>query len=362
MSDESYIKLAIELAKKGKGKVSPNPLVGCVIVRDNNILSAGYHEFYGGPHAEANAIANAKTDLTGATLYVNLEPCAHYGKTPPCVDKIIENKISRVVISVLDPNPLVSGKGVEKLKEAGIDVEIGVCSKEAQFLNRFFFKYITQNIPYVTLKVAQTLDGKIADIHNDSFWISSSSSRRFVHKLRSEYDAVLVGSNTVEIDNPQLTVRLTEGRNPKRIIVDSTLKLELDRSIFSKNTDNIIIIYSKKVNKLQKVKINQLKEKNITLIPVSVHKNGTLNLKEALQELGKLKISSILVEGGQKIFTYFLKNKLYDDIITFVSPKILGNGLSTFGDLSIKNIRRAIVHKIEHFEKIGDDLMIVLRR
>jgi len=362
LNDESYIKLALELAKKGKGNVSPNPLVGCVIVKDNNIIGAGYHEFYGSPHAEVNAINNAKCSLEGSTLYVNLEPCVHYGKTPPCVDKIIENKIKRVVVGVLDPNPLVSGKGVEKLKEAGIEVEVGVCREEAQFLNRFFFKFISQNIPYVTLKIAQTLDGKIADINNDSFWISSASSRRFVHKLRSEYDAVLVGSNTVEIDNPQLTVRLTEGRNPKRIIVDTKLKIELDRTIFTKDTDNIIIIHSKKVNKIQKNKIRKLKEKNITLIPVRENKDGTLNLKEALVELGKLKITSILVEGGQKIFTYFVKNKLYDDIITFVSPKILGEGTSIFGNLNIKNIRRAITHKISHFEKIGDDLMIVLRR
>jgi diaminohydroxyphosphoribosylaminopyrimidine deaminase/5-amino-6-(5-phosphoribosylamino)uracil reductase len=362
LNDESYIKLALELAKKGKGKVSPNPLVGCVIVKDNTILSAGYHEFYGGPHAEANAINNAKCDLAGSTLYVNLEPCAHYGKTPPCVDKIIENKISRVVIGTLDPNPLVSGKGVEKLKEAGIDVEIGLCRDECLYTNRFFFKYITQKIPYITLKIAQTLDGKIADINNDAFWISSSPSRRFVHKLRSEYDAVLVGSNTIEVDNPQLTVRLTEGRNPKRIIVDTKLKIDLNKAIFDKNSDNIIIIYSKKVNKLQKAKIKSLMEKGVTLIPVNETKDGLLNIKAALKDLGTLNISSILVEGGQKIFTYFLKNRFYDDIITFISPKILGIGISSFGDLNIKNIRKSIVHKISHYEKIGDDIMVVLKR
>ena len=216
MTDESYIKLAIEIAKKGRGNVSPNPLVGCIIVKDERIIGAGYHEKYGENHAEINAINSAKESIEGSTLFVNLEPCSHQGLTPPCVDKIIENKIKRVVIGTLDMNPLVCGNGIKKLKAAGIDVKAGILENECTALNKFFFKHITKKIPYVTLKIAQTLDGKIADRKGDSKWISSLLSRRYVHELRSKYDAVLIGLGTVLKDNPSLTVRLTEGRNPRK--------------------------------------------------------------------------------------------------------------------------------------------------
>ncbi len=193
MSDESYIKLAIEIAKKGIGSVSPNPLVGCVIVKNDKIISAGYHEKFGENHAEINAIEKAKESIEGATLYTNLEPCSHQGKTPPCVDKIIEKKIKKVVVGTNDMNPLVSGNGIRKLKSAGIDVKVGIMENECIELNRFFFKYITEKIPYITLKAAQTLDGRIADKSGDSKWISSIESRKYVHQLRACYDAVLVG-------------------------------------------------------------------------------------------------------------------------------------------------------------------------
>ncbi|MBZ0199731.1 MAG: bifunctional diaminohydroxyphosphoribosylaminopyrimidine deaminase/5-amino-6-(5-phosphoribosylamino)uracil reductase RibD, partial [Ignavibacteriaceae bacterium] len=216
MTDESYIKLAIEIAKKGNGNVSPNPLVGCVIVKDDRIIGAGFHERFGESHAEVNAIENSKEDVKGSTLYVNLEPCSHIGKTAPCVDRIIEKKIKRVEIGTLDMNPLVSGKGIKKLMSKGIDIKVGVLEKECIALNKFFFKFISQKLPYVTLKAAQTIDGKIADFSGDSKWISCSSSRRYVHEMRSKYDAVFVGMGTVKKDDPSLTVRLAEGRNPKR--------------------------------------------------------------------------------------------------------------------------------------------------
>ena len=247
MTDESYIKLAIELAKKGIGKVSPNPLVGCVIIKDERIIGAGYHEKFGGNHAEINAINSARENLEGAALYINLEPCSHQGKTPPCVDKIIEKKIKRVVVGTLDMNPMISGAGVKKLKAAGIEVKVGLLEKECVELNKFFFKYITKKIPYVTLKVAQTIDGKIADTAGNSKWISSMVSRRRVHSLRTKYDAVLVGAGTVVSDDPSLTVRLTEGRNPKRIILDSNLDLTSEYKIIRNNPDkNLIVVTSKK--------------------------------------------------------------------------------------------------------------------
>ena len=191
MTDESYIRLAIEIAKKGAGRVSPNPLVGAVVVKNERILGAGFHEKFGGKHAEINAIEKAKESIEGATLFVNLEPCSHYGKTPPCVDRIISEKIKRVVIGTLDMNPLTSGIGVKKLKSAGIDVKVGILEKECIGLNKFFFKYITKKLPYVSLKSAQTIDGRIADKSGESAWISSLQSRKYVHSLRAQYDAVL---------------------------------------------------------------------------------------------------------------------------------------------------------------------------
>ncbi len=253
MTDESYIQLTIEIAKKGEGSVSPNPLVGCVITKNNRIIGAGYHEKYGEAHAEINAINSCAESLEGSTLYVNLEPCSHFGKTPPCVDRIIKEKIKRVVIGTLDINPLVSGNGVKALKKAGIEVKVGILEKECIELNKFFFKYITEKLPYVTLKAAQTLDGMIADKNNYSEWISSSESRKYVHWLRSRYDAVLIGSETARKDNPKLTVRMVEGRNPFRVVLDSNLKLKSKSKSFKNNSDNktIVVTSEKKSNQNQ---------------------------------------------------------------------------------------------------------------
>lgn len=257
MTDESYIQVAIELAKKAKGYVSPNPLVGCVIVKDEKIIGSGYHQRYGENHAELNAILSAKESTEGAALYVNLEPCSHFGNTPPCVDKIIESKIKRVVIGTLDTNPLVSGRGVRKLKRAGIDVRIGVLEKDCIQLNKFFFKFISKRIPYVTLKAAITLDAKIADTAGDSKWISSLDSRKLVHSMRTYYDAVLVGYNTVVKDNPSLTVRLTDGRSPKRIVIDEMLRLKTDRKIFRGIEEGQVIIVTSKKSASKKKKITR---------------------------------------------------------------------------------------------------------
>lgn len=360
MNDESYIRLTIELAKKGIGKVSPNPLVGCVIVKDEKIIGAGFHEKFGGNHAEINALNSTKDNLEGSTLYVNLEPCSHYGKTPPCVDKIIEKKIRRVVIGTLDMNPLVSGRGIKKLKAAGVEVKVGLLEQECIDLNKFFFKYITKKLPYVTLKAAQTIDGKIADAFGNSKWISSLSSRRYVHRLRANYDAVLVGRITVDTDNPSLTVRLVEGRNPKRIILDTNLKTSLKSKIFSQlNNDSLIIITSHDSLK-KKDKLKKIKALGIKIIAVNKNKNGFLNLKTALRELAKIGICSILVEGGAQTFSSFLKEKIFDDILLFVPPKILGSGLTTFSDINNGKITSAFKLRYKNVEFLDDDLLIEL--
>jgi diaminohydroxyphosphoribosylaminopyrimidine deaminase / 5-amino-6-(5-phosphoribosylamino)uracil reductase len=360
LSDESYIQLAIEIAKKGMGNVSPNPLVGCVIVKNGRIVGAGYHEKFGCSHAEVNAINSANESIEGSTLYVNLEPCSHTGKTPPCVDKIIESKIKRVVIGTLDMNPLVSGSGIKKLKKAGIDVKVGVLEKECINLNKFFFKYILKKIPYVTLKFAQTLDAHIADHSGGSKWITCIDSRRYVHDLRSKYDAVLVGAGTVLKDNPSLTVRLVDGRNPKRVVIDTNLSLKLNLSLFKKNTDKGLIVLTSEKSRQKQRKLKSLASLGIKVVFIKEELTGRLDLKNALKELGKLNIASLLVEGGSKIFTSFIKEYLFDDILVFMSPKILGCGIPSIGSLGIKNLRQAVKVKVDNVKLTGDDVLIQL--
>jgi len=360
LADESYIQLTIEIAKKGEGSVSPNPLVGCVIIKDKRIIGAGYHQKFGEDHAEINAINSSAESLEGSTLYVNLEPCSHHGKTPPCVDRIIKEKIKRVIIGTLDINPLVSGNGVKALKKAGIDVKVGVLEKECIELNKFFFKFITNKLPYVTLKAAQTLDGMIADKNNYSEWISSSESRKYVHWLRSRYDAVLIGSETARKDNPKLTVRMVEGRNPFRVVLDSSLKLKSDLNLFKINSDNKTIVITSEKSKSKTNKINRLEKIGVKVLFVREDDNGRLVLKSILKELAKLQIISLIVEGGSKIYSAFIKKNLYDDIYLFVSPKILGSGLKTFSEIESKKLGDAAKLSINHIQKIGDDLLIEL--
>jgi diaminohydroxyphosphoribosylaminopyrimidine deaminase/5-amino-6-(5-phosphoribosylamino)uracil reductase len=361
LTDESYIKLAIEIAKKGRGNVSPNPLVGCIIVKGERIIGAGYHEKYGYNHAEINAINSAKESIEGSTLYVNLEPCSHQGLTPPCVDKIIENKVKRVVIGTLDMNPLVCGNGVKKLKAAGIDVKAGILENDCIALNKFFFKYIIKKNPYVTLKIAQTLDGKIADRKGDSKWVSSLLSRRYVHELRSKYDAVLIGLGTVLKDNPALTVRLTEGRNPRRVVLDTRLKLSTEHKLFSNNSDKKLVIVTSNKSRSKQRKINKIKLKGAEIV-FAREDRGKLNLKNVLKELAKLKISSVLVEGGKEVFSSFIKENLFDDLLVFISPKILGNGIPAVSDIGIKSISKSLKVKFVNAEIIGDDILAELTK
>jgi diaminohydroxyphosphoribosylaminopyrimidine deaminase / 5-amino-6-(5-phosphoribosylamino)uracil reductase len=360
LTDESYIKLAIEIAKKGMGSVGPNPLVGCVIIKNERIIGAGFHEKYGGKHAEINAIESAIENVEGSIMFINLEPCNHQGLTPPCTDKIIESKIKRVVVGTLDMNPLVSGSGIKKLKSSGVEVKVGLLENECITLNKFFFKYIISGLPYVTLKVAQTLDGKIADVHGESKWISSAQSRKYVHELRSKYDAVLVGAGTVKKDDPNLTVRLVEGRNPRRIMIDTDLSIKSTNKLYLNNGDKKLIIVTSVKNSDKKNKIKRLTNCGAHLIFVNEEEKNKLNLKEVLKELGKMKISSILVEGGGGVFTSFVKKNIFDEILLFISPKILGSGLPVINNIGVKSIRNALKVKMGNCERIGDDFMVEL--
>lgn len=357
MADESYIQLTLELAKRGKGKVSPNPLVGCVITRNDKIIGAGFHAKYGEEHAEINAINSSQESLEGSTLYVNLEPCSHFGNTPPCVDRIIKEKIKRVVIGTLDINPVVNGRGIKKLKAAGIEVKVGLLEKECEDLNKFFFKYISKKLPFVTLKAAITLDGKIADINLHSEWISSEESRKYVHSLRNKYDAVLIGANTALIDNPQLTVRHIEGRNPWRIVLDPELNLPVDLKLFRNNYDQrtIIVLCEKGLKK--KRKLVQIENSGIKIIKAKKSDENYIDLKSLLKELAKINITSVLVEGGSKILTSFIKQKLFDDLILFISPKLIGDGIPLVQNLGISSIKKSLNLKLKSCEVLADDIV-----
>lgn len=360
LTDESYIKLTLEIAKRGAGSVSPNPMVGCVIIKNDKIIGAGYHEKYGENHAEVNAIESAKESVEGAVLYVNLEPCCHEGKTPPCVDRIIKEKIKKVVVGTLDMNPIVSGKGIKKLKAAGIEVKAGVLEQECIDLNKFFFKYISRQMPYVTLKAAQTLDGRIADVSGQSRWISSLPSRKKVHMLRAKYDAVMVGTNTILKDDPKLNVRLVEGRNPKRVIIDAKLAVSLDHNIYFDN--NVILITSNAAAGKKKKMFKKIMDKGIDVILTDSLDSGRMDLKTILKQLAEKNISSLLVEGGSRLYTSFIEENLFDDIALFISPKFLGAGLSTINDLGIRNMKDVYKLKINSFEKVGEDLFVELNK
>jgi diaminohydroxyphosphoribosylaminopyrimidine deaminase/5-amino-6-(5-phosphoribosylamino)uracil reductase len=333
-------------------------MVGCIIVKNDRILGAGFHEKFGGNHAEVNAIEKAGNNTEGSILYTNLEPCSHYGKTPPCVDLIISRKVKKVVVGTLDMNPQISGKGVKKLKAAGIEVKVGILENECVALNKFFFKFITKKYPYVTLKAAQTIDGKIADKAGESSWISSVASRKYVHSLRSRYDAVMVGAGTVEKDDPKLTVRLAEGRNPRRIILDSGLNLNLNYKIFTRNSDKNLIVITSKKSITKKRRINKMNSLGVKLVFVKEEKGDRINLKSALKEIYKIGIASVLVEGGSQVFTSFIKQNLFDDMITFISPKILGCGVPVVNNLGIKQLSKSLKLKINNVEKIGDDVLL----
>lgn len=358
LTDEFYIRECLELAKKGIGKVSPNPLVGCVIVKDGKIISTGHHAAFGKAHAEVNAINNAKEfDLTGATAYINLEPCSIYAKTPPCCDLLIAKKIKRVVCGTKDPNPLINGRGIKKLRDAGIDVKVGVLQNECMELNAKFFKYIKTGLPYVTIKIAQTLDAKISSGKKDKNGITSTGSQKYVHELRSEHDAVLIGSGTVEKDNPFLTVRHVRGNQPFRVVLNSSFDINLKSNILTDEfAAKTILVVSDKAYKLNSGKAEKLITKGVRVYPLKNLKDGIFDLKEVLKLLGGLNISSVLVEGGGKVFTQFISRQLFDSLLIFIAPKIIGKGVPVVYPDLIKNNIGLKLSKY-NIELIGEDIL-----
>lgn len=354
-----YMQRAIELAKKGAGFVNPNPMVGCVIVKDDKIIGEGYHEYYGGFHAERNALTNCKYDCKDATVYVTLEPCCHHGKTPPCTDIIIEKGIKKVVIGVLDPNPLVSGKGMSILQEAGIEVIAGVEEDKIRQLNKVFLKYIKTKRPYVLLKTAMTLDGKIASYIGDSKWITNEKSRNLVHKLRSEMMAVVTGIGTVKSDDPMLNCRL-EGdyHQPIRVIVDTKASISIDSQMVKTAHEyrTILAVGEKSVDN---VKLEVLKSLNLEILYCK-EKDSHVDINDLLIKLGEKNIDSLLLEGGSTLNAAFLHAGCVDEIYAFIAPKIIGGeqSKSSVGGKGIELMRDAISLSDIQIERFDDDVLI----
>ncbi|WP_409302738.1 bifunctional diaminohydroxyphosphoribosylaminopyrimidine deaminase/5-amino-6-(5-phosphoribosylamino)uracil reductase RibD [Peribacillus sp. SCS-155] len=318
-SHEFYMDLALQNARAMKGQTDPNPLVGSVIVNDNRIVGVGAHLKAGEPHAEIHALRMAGEKATGGTIYVTLEPCSHHGRTGPCAEAIVKAGLSRVVIATLDPNPIVAGNGVKILEEAGIDVIIGVREEESRKMNEVFNKFIVRQLPFVTLKSASTLDGKIASSSLDSKWITSEEARYDVHKLRNENMAILVGVNTVIEDDPELTTRIPNGRNPIRVVMDSTLKIPLNAKLVTDELAETWVFTSEAYHRERK---KSLEERGVKVF-VTNHPDR-VNPLEVLEILGKQLISSLLIEGGGGINASFLENKLIDKVVIYYAPKLIG--------------------------------------
>jgi len=356
-TDEKFMRRALTLARKGEGSVSPNPLVGAVIVREGRIIGEGWHRCCGENHAEINAIRDATETVAGATFYITLEPCSHHGRTPPCAEALIACRPGRVVVGAVDPNPLVSGRGIEALRQSGIETEVGLLEEACRESNRIFFKYIRTGLPYVTLKFAQTLDGRIATASGHSRWISSPPSLRFAHRLRAVHDAILVGADTVRMDNPELTCRLVRGRNPLRIVVDSGLRLPPDANIFSDGKRTVAVATRHAPAESRRL----LEKKGVEVLEIGEDPAGRVDLHQLLTVLGKRDISSLLVEGGATVATSFLKENLADRLIVILAPKIIGEGINAIGDLGIRRMDDALGFSFQQVTRRGSDLILDAR-
>ena len=383
MSDNIFMKKALKLAARGKGRTSPNPLVGAIIVKDGKIIAADYHRKAGTPHAEVLALNQAGKRARGATLYVNLEPCCHTEKrTPPCTKAIIRSGIKKVVVAMIDPNPKVSGMGLKELRKAGIGTVSGIMEAEAKQLNEAFIKYITKKPPFVILKIAQSLDGKIATARGESKWITGEKAREYVHKLRNEVDAILVGIGTVKKDNPSLDCRTRNGRNPYRIIVDSNLQISPDAKVLKHTEGKTIVatippllkggiinshfvkgghrgIFSKKEYADYQKKIEQLQNMGAHVLNVK-NSNGRVDLKRLMKELGRLEITSIMIEGGSSINASALSSGIVDKVMIFIAPRIIGgaDSIPSIGGKSPVLLKSAFNLKDIQIKHPGEDILV----
>jgi diaminohydroxyphosphoribosylaminopyrimidine deaminase / 5-amino-6-(5-phosphoribosylamino)uracil reductase len=355
-TDEYYMRLALQMAEATLGQTGINPSVGCVIVKQGRIIGMGAHLARGSHHAEIHALQMAGDDAKGSTVYVTLEPCSHYGRTPPCAERLISEKVARVVVAALDPNPQVSGRGVERLRASGIEVDVGLLASESTRLNEMFNKYITTKLPFVTVKTASTLDGRIASESGDSKWITGEKARGYVHILRARHQAIMVGVDTIIADDPSLTARLPNpSQQPVRLIVDSRLRLPLDSKVVRTPDAPTIVLTTKQASMDQIMKLNAL--------GVEVIKCGDgprVDLVHAMRVLGEREISSILLEGGGRLNGAMLEAGLVDKVILFYAPKIIGGASpANFAFLGLDRMNDALQLEQVQIETFGEDVCFI---
>ena len=352
---------AIELAKLGSGFVSPNPLVGCFIVKDGRVIGEGWHEQYGQAHAEVRAFESCTESARGATLYCTLEPCSHVGKTPPCAHRIVNEGIAQVVIANRDPNPLVNGSGVEYLRQHGIEVVEGILADEAAWMNRFFLHAIAARRPYTIVKVAQSVDACIVSGQAENPWITSEASLTRVHQLRSQIDAVCVGADTVIADNPKLNVRHVAGRNPLRVVIDSKLRTPLDSHVYSDELRLKTIVFCVEDNQ-SKPQMERLKERGVVVHVVAADAQGHCRLDLVHDVLfNKHNCTSLMVESGSALASALLRQSLVQELQIFIAPRILGSDRHSFSAKSEIASRINTQFNMVSVEKLSDDLLLTMR-
>ncbi|MBM4176319.1 MAG: bifunctional diaminohydroxyphosphoribosylaminopyrimidine deaminase/5-amino-6-(5-phosphoribosylamino)uracil reductase RibD [Ignavibacteria bacterium] len=357
---KEFISICFNEALKGKGRVSPNPLSGAVIVKNGNIISKGFHKSFGSPHAEISALKKAGSKAKNSTLYLTLEPCTHFGKTPPCADEIIKSGVKKVVVSMLDPNPMFEGKGISKLRNHGIQVETGILKDEAEELNKFAMKYNQSNIPYVTLRIIRSLDDALTcSSKGKNKWICQET-KNFIYELRNEYDAVLIGRNLARIENPSLKVKNSKQRQPYRIVLDTNLSLPTNLRLFRDEQRELTIIIAGSHMEGSK-KGDSLEKRGTRVIYAKRNPHQSLNLDSVLAELGRINLSSLLVEGGRQIFSSFIRQNLFDELNNILVPKFVGNGFGSAFTLGNFNDTRKNGLKFCKTEKLGDDLLLVFK-
>lgn len=387
---QDYMRMALALARRGEGKVSPNPMVGCVVVKDKKVIAEGYHEKYGGFHAERNALMRCREDMRGAELYVNLEPCCHHGKTPPCTDIIIEREISKVYVGCLDLNPRVAGKGIRILREHGIEVEVGILEEECRKLNEIFFYYMERKLPFVAMKYAMTLDGKIACRTGDSKWVTGEESRNYVHCLRNRYRGIMAGIGTVQKDNPLLNCRMEGGRNPVRILCDTRLRLPWDSQIVQTAGEiETILAWNKEaaesfynsesyremllsyrnlfhIPKTAEESVSYLTGRGVTLMETAVKEGSAvpeLDLRQLLGQLAARGIDSILLEGGGTLNASAMQEHLVQRVYAFVAPKIVAGEMakSPVEGVGISRMKDAVELQDVEVSSFGKDICVTGR-
>ena len=356
MNDEYWMRRVLRLAEKGRGRTSPNPMVGAVLVKAGRVVGEGYHEKAGNPHAEIVALGRAGKKARGATLYINLEPCTHYGKTPPCAPRVIEAGIREAVIGMEDPNPVVRGRGIRKLKNAGIGVRKGTLEKECRTLNEAFCHFIVGRKPFVILKVAATLDGKIAARSGESKWISGELSRGFVHRLRDRVDGVLVGIGTLLKDDPLLTARVRGARDPFRIILDSRLRIPEEAKVVTNSPSKTVIVST---GAAPKRKIERLEKKGVRIL-IADSEKGRVDLSSCLHMLGEMGLVTLMVEGGSRVNGAFLDGRLFNKLLLFLSPRLIGDpkAIGVFGGEGFIHLKDAIPLDRIKTRMIGRDILI----